>query len=81
MYRGKTNIFEINLKDSSCKCQDFVKDAVCFHMIAYSNLYDLDIFESCYSTKPKNFAIQPKRGRPKKKQSTGVRLILNDLYD
>jgi hypothetical protein len=53
----------------SCECPCFLKHAVCKHLVAYSNLYSLKLFDEKYSNtdKPtqKTFISKNKKG-PKK---------------
>ena len=72
-FEGKKSKYTITINDSnylnkcSCECKYFVKHAVCMHLVAYSNLFNCDLFESRYSKPLKNvnFVKKNKRG-PKK---------------
>ena len=72
--RNSTYILILNDKKSdilcSCTCKYFVKSAVCAHLVAYSNLSDLNLFGKSYSkpVKPvlEKFISKIKRGAKKK---------------
>ena len=55
---------------SFCDFSNFVKDGICMHLVAYSWLYEKDLYKN-YSNKTKNFAICTKRGRHKKTAKAG----------
>ena len=80
-YVGTKNQFVINLNDNrkgcynkaSCSCSNFLKHAICHHLVAYVNLNNLEIFDENYLKsqedhieKTKKFVIKTKRGRKKK---------------
>ncbi len=54
----------------SCTCKYFIKSAVCAHLVAYSNLNDLNLFGKAYSkpVKPlvEKFISRNKKGAKKK---------------
>ena len=49
----------------SCSCKTFVKNGVCMHVVAISNIFNLNLFHPKYTTKkmPAYFVIKTKRGR------------------
>ena len=57
---------------ASCSCPNFLKHAICHHLIAYVNLNSLKIYDENYLKsqknhieRTKNFVIKTKRGRKK----------------
>ena len=80
-YLGNVNSFIINLKntkcfkDCSCNCYNFLnflKHALCFHIVAFSRLFQLDLFgkkyleeEREYDESHAKFVIKTKRGKRK----------------
>ena len=90
-YVGTKNQFVINLNDNrkgcynkaSCSCSNFLKHAICHHLVAYVNLNNLEIFDENYLKsqedhieKTKKFVIKTKRGRKKTKMVDMVTLSL-----
>jgi hypothetical protein len=81
--RDSKHIILLNDKSSffkcSCTCKYFVKSAVCAHLVAYSSLNYLNLFDKrYYKEKPKKFKPLTKRGRkkagrPKKAEAALVR--------
>ena len=73
---GKNSSYILILNDKnsdtlcSCTCKYFIKSAVCAHLVAYSNLNDLNLFGKAYSKpiKPilEKFICKNKRGAKKK---------------
>ena len=72
-YIGTKNQFVLNLNDNGkgC-CPNFLKHAICHHLIAYVNLNSLKIYDESYLKsqenhieRTKNFVIKTKRGRKK----------------
>ena len=68
--RDSKHILLLNDKSAlfkcSCSCKYFVKSAVCAHLVAYSSLNDLNLFDKrYYKEKPKKFKSLTKRGRKK----------------
>jgi len=76
-YKGKNNKFVIRLNDKgcfnscSCSCDTFTKEAVCMHLLGYSNVHELNICGEEYSKEPDTFATKMKRGAPKKANRFG----------
>jgi hypothetical protein len=72
--KNSTYILILNDKNSdvscSCTCKYFVKSAVCAHLVAYSNLNDLNLFGKAYSKPVKpvldKFISRNKKGAKKK---------------
>jgi len=72
--KNSTYILILNDKNSdvlcSCTCKYFIKSAVCAHLLAYSNLNDLNLFGRAYSkpVKPvlEKFISRNKKGAKKK---------------
>ena len=72
--KNSTYILILNDKNSdvlcSCTCKYFIKSAVCAHLVAYSNLNDLNLFGKAYSkpVKPvlEKFISKNKKGAKKK---------------
>ena len=71
--RGRYSKHILLLKDKasisgvSCTCKYFVKSAVCAHLVAYSNINGLDLFDKrcTKKDKPKKSEALNKRGRKK----------------
>lgn len=81
-YIGTKNQFVINLNDNrkscymkaSCSCSNFLKHAICHHLVAYADLNNLKIFDENYLKAKqdylehtKNFVMKTARGRKKNK--------------
>jgi hypothetical protein len=53
-YVGKNNKHEINLKDKtaykyhSCNCRGYLKFSMCMHFVAFSNNFNLDLYDPKY---------------------------------
>jgi hypothetical protein len=74
-YKGKANSFTINLNDRfaykscSCDCKNYLKFAICMHLVAYSNIYHLNLYNPKYSNniekdeEDENFVHKIKKGR------------------
>jgi len=77
-YKGRVNKFIINLNDKgcfnncSCNCGTFTKEAVCMHLLGYSNIHELNLCGEDYLIEPDTFATKIKRGAPKKTNRYGV---------
>ena len=87
IYKGKQNKYKLFLNDEryhnrcSCECAYFIKHAVCMHLVGYSNLYNLNLFDIRYSKpiKPTNFVHKTKKGRkPGRPKLPGKALIKDD---
>ena len=69
LYKGKASKFKLNLKNESCynncscNCGNFMKEAVCMHILGYSNIHELNLCGDAFSTKPSTFAHKMRRGR------------------
>ena len=67
-YTGKNNKYLINLDakncsgNCSCTCKLFLKYAICIHVVAYSRINKLNIFDSKFSDQT-DFHYKEKRGR------------------
>ena len=48
-----------------------MKEAVCQHLVGFSNLFDRNLFCEKYSNKPKTFAYASKRGNCRKTNRYG----------
>lgn len=72
-FNGKKSKYTLTINDSkylnncSCECKYFVKHAVCMHLVAYSNLFNIDLFDSRYSKPLKNINFVKKNKRGAKK--------------
>ena len=72
-YVGKNNKHEINLKDKtaykyhSCNCKGYLKFAICMHLVAFSNNFNLDLYDPKYKAdqEEEKFEYKSKRGRRK----------------
>ena len=77
-YNGKNNKFTIRLDDlacynnASCDCSGFMKEAICMHLLGYSNVHSLELCGPEYNVVPKSFSIQMKRGKPVKSNRYGI---------
>ena len=77
-YKGKNNFFILRLNvdtcynECSCTCSLFSKNAVCMHLIAFSNLFGKGLFGEQWYNVPTQFNHAPKRGRKTKKTCYGT---------
>lgn len=75
-YNGVNNNYTLKFnlpkyyKSCFCDCCFFMKDGVCMHLVAFSWLYEKNLYTN-YSNKSKTFAICTKRGRHKKTKKAG----------
>ena len=58
--------------ECSCTCSLFSKNAVCMHLIAFSNLFGKGLFGEQWYNVPTQFNHAPKRGRKTKKTCYGT---------
>lgn len=58
--------------ECSCTCSLFSKNAVCMHLIAFSNLFCKGLFGEQWYNVPTQFNHAPKRGRKTKKTCYGT---------
>ena len=71
IYQGAENTYTIRLDDDrcfkswSCNCSQFIKWAICSHVVAYSNSLGLDLYGPKYR-QPINFVKKIKKGAPVK---------------
>jgi hypothetical protein len=62
-YLGDNYNFILNSIEKSCTCRNYLKYAICHHLVAYSNLNGLNWFDSKFSFENKeNFIKKTKRG-------------------
>jgi len=55
----------VNIKECSCSCRGFLKNAICLHSLGYSHLKDLNWFGPKFTTRSCEFAYNNKRGAKK----------------
>ena len=87
-YSGVKNVHDIRTDDKrcyklcSCNCSGFVKWALCPHIVAYSNTFQLDIFGKEYR-KAAAFVSKIKKGaKPKLNRAGRFKLASSALnYD
>jgi hypothetical protein len=58
----------IDLKNGNCSCTNHCKHAICSHLIAANDIFNLELYKINYLDKHKQFVNKNKRGRRKKKQ-------------
>ena len=64
------------LNSCNCSCGIFTKEAVCMHLLGYSNVHELNICGEEYSKEPDTFATKIlKWGTPKKTNRFGVYIL------
>jgi len=74
-YTGANNNFKLRLDDTrchkkfSCNCSNFIKWAICLHVVAYSNLNDLNFYGAKWK-QPEKFVPKMKKGAKSKNGST-----------
>jgi hypothetical protein len=72
-YVGKNNKHEINMKDKtaykyhSCNFKGYLKFSICMHFVAFSNNFNLDLYDPKYKAdqEEEKFEYKSKRGRRK----------------
>ena len=72
LYQGKTNKCKLNLDVMSCCCSYFVKNAICTHTVAYSNLYDKLWFGDDWLDVATEFSHKKGPGKSKKTNCYGI---------
>jgi len=71
-YQGKNNTFKINLANKAClngfccSCGSFMKNAVCMHLVGFSNLFQKNLFGEKWLNEPTEFNHAKKRGQARK---------------
>ena len=84
-YNGSREKYEIDLRtirygknSPSCNCKNYLKWAICVHLVAYSNNFDLHLYDPKYEKYVKgeeNFAFKDKRGAKKKYKKAEKALV------
>jgi hypothetical protein len=78
-YNGEKYTYILDIKEKKCTCKNYLKHAICHHLVAYSNLNDLNMFDLKYLDKNSNFVKKIKRGAKSGKYKNAEKAYVKDV--